>query len=471
MANMKDTSESKLIGVFDRWDRFMGIKARGDELRVVPVGARVLKPTICVVSDSTGQDGYNPAAPAQTQFFDSLAWWAAAYSKGALEVGSVCSVGGWKASDVDLHWGRQVAQKMVTFVVIGVGLNDIYGATDATVASVEASLREWVEGKARDVLGWGGVPIIQTTFPCGSNYFASSAAKRLAAFGHNQWRRDFARKLGVPVLDAEALIIDPASATAEPYAAYVQPNGSPHPGKEIIRTLGKSLWDQTLSKLVVGAGLAQANRYAGNKLFSNPALSGNGGNVNGGNAASVLPDSVWGWQTGTHTTYSVQASTDSRFEFVGAPVKGPWLRVSTDVAQLPQAAGGAVASASQPGVLFFSEGMTFAKGQVIRAQVEIEVVTPNTLLGFDSILQISGGVDTVAHIAASAFTPAANADNAKNQILTPGVITVAMSLVMSEDRAGAGAWLTINPKFSGVAGANGAAVWRARNPMVWRDQG
>lgn len=457
---------SDLYGEFSDDGDFLGFcDAAGVGVSTPPRPA-----TICMVSDSTGSDGFNPAQAIQTQVFDSVAWWAAAYSKGAVIVGSTCSVGGWTTLDVDQHWKTRVADKKVGFVVIGVGLNDIYGATDATVNATDQKLRDWVKTRAREVLSWGGVPVIQTTFPCGSGYFASTATKRLAAFNHNRWRRAFARSAGLPLLDAEALMIDPASATAEPYAAYMQPAGSPHAGKELIRTLGQMLWDQTLSKLVPSVGLEQCNRYASNQLFSNPGFAGNGGNINGGNGASVLPDSVWGWQTGAHTTYSVQASTDSKLAFAGAPVKAGWVRVSTDVGQIAAAAGGASASANQPGVLFFSSGIDFALGDVVRAQAEIEVVTPNTIIGFDSTLQISGGLDTVSHVASSAFTPAANADNAKNQLLTPSVFTLpGLSLTLSEYRAGAGAWLTINPKFSGLNGANGAAVWRVRNVKVWRD--
>lgn len=424
---------------------------------------------LVMVSDSTGSDGFNPANPSQSQWFDSVAWWAAAYSSGAVCVQSRCSVGGWMTADVDGHWQAQVADKLVKFVVFGIGLNDLYAATDGTVAAVEAELRAWYTAKVQEVMAWGGVPIVQTTFPCGSSYFASTPTKRLAAFNHNKWRRGLSAKLGIPLLDAESLIIDPASATAEPYAALMQPSGSPHAGKEIIRTLGKMLWDQTLSKLVPSGGLEQSNKYAENQLFTNPGFSGTDGNVNGGNAASVLPTNVWGWQTDTHTTYSIQASTDSKLEYAGAPVKSPWISVSTDVSALPAAGAGSTHSSAFPGLLFFSSGLNFAVGDVVIAQAEVELVTPNTLIGFDYLLQISGGSDVLSSIAASAFTPGDNADNAKNEIKSPTVITLPpMALSITEAATGAGAWFTVNPKFSGVTGSTGAAVWRIRNVKVYK---
>lgn len=434
------------------------------------VGGGLSEYTIGMVSDSTGVDGFNPAQAVQQQVFDCVAWWAAAYSSGAIRVSTTCSVGGWTTSDVDQYWQSRIAANAPRFVILGVGLNDIYGATDITIDTVEPQLRVWFERRAREVISWGGVPIVQTTFACGTGYFASTTKKRLAAFNHNKWRRALAKSLGVPLLDAEALIIDPASATAEPYAAYMQPNGSPHAGKEIIRTLGKLLWDQSLSKIVSTAPLEQANAYSANQLFSNPGFTGTGGNVNGGNGSSVLPDSVWGWQTGTHTTYSIQASTDSKLAFSGAPVKSPWMRVSTDVSLIAVASGGATASANQPGLLFFSSGLNLSFGDVVKAAAEIEIVTPNTLIGFDVGLSISGGAEVlVSPNASSAFTPTTNADNAKNQILTPTVIVLPeLSVTLTATRTGVGAWLTINPKFSGVSGATGASVWRVRNVKVFK---
>lgn len=424
---------------------------------------------LVMVSDSTGSDGFNPSNPSQQQWFDSVAWWAAAYSSGAVRVQSRCAVGGWMTADVDEHWQAQVADKLVKFVVLGIGLNDIYAATDGTVAAVEAELRSWYAAKVKEVMAWGGVPIVQTTFPCGSSYFASTALKRIAAFNHNKWRRAFAAELGVPLLDAESLIIDPASATAEPYTALMQENGSPHAGKEIIRTLGKMLWDQTLSKMVPSVGFEQSNKYAANQIFSNPGFSGTDGNVNGGNVASVLPSSVWGWQTASHTTYSVQASTDSKLQYAGAPVKSPWVRVSTDVSAIPVAAAGSTQSSAMPGLLFFSSGLNLDVGDVVKAQVEVEFVTPNTLIGLDYSLQVSGGSDVIGDIAASAFTPGSNADNAKNEIKSPTVITLPpLELAITEAGTGVGVWFTINPKFSGVSGATGTAVWRVRNVKVYK---
>lgn len=425
---------------------------------------------IVMVSDSTGADGYEEANPNGGQWFDSVAWWAAAYSSGAVGVQSRCSIGGWTTANVDANWRAQVANKRVKFVVLGIGLNDIYAATDGTVTAETGRLQSWFEEKVREVMAWGGVPIVQTTFPCGSSYFASTATKRIAAFNHNKWRRALSAKLGLPLLDAESLIIDPSSATAEPYAVLMQANGSPHAGKEIIRTLGKMLWDQTLSKMVPSVGIEQSNKYAENQLFSNPGFSGTDGNVNGGDVASVLPSSVWGWQTASHTTYSVQASTDSKLQYAGAPVKSPWVRVSTDVSAIPVAAPGSTQSSAMPGLLFFSSGLSFTAGEVVHAQAEIELVTPNSIIGFDCLLQISGGSDSVNHVGASSFTPGSNADNAKNEIKAPTVFCLpATALTITEDIAGGGAWLTINPKFSGVTGAAGAAVWRVRNVKVWKD--
>lgn len=437
----------------------------------IPIITNGKSNSIVIVSDSTGADGFNPAQSVQQQIFDSVAWWAAAYSKGALSIGSTCSIGGWSTTDVDLYWNSRVASKQTKFVILGIGLNDIYGATDVTVASVESNLRLWYEKKVREVLSWGGVPIVQTTFPCGTSYFSSTTVKRTAAFNHNKWRRALAAKLGVPLLDAEALMIDPSSATAEPYTAYMQPSGSPHAGKEFIRTLGELLWTNSLSKLVASNNEEQVNQYSTNQLFTNPGFSGTGGNINGGNGASVLPDSVWGWSTGTHTTYSIVASTDSKFNFAGAPVKSPWVNVSTDTSLLPTAPNGVASSSAQPGLLFFSSGLNLAIGDVVKARVEIDVITPNTLIGFDISLFISGGTETLtAPNSSSSFTPTVNADNSKNHILTPTTITVPeLSVTSTAAYTGVGVWLTINPKFSGISGATGASVWRVRNVKVFKE--
>lgn len=429
-------------------------------------GESPLPNEIVSVSDSTGMDGYNPAG-AQSIYTDSISWYAAAYSRGALKIGSSCSVGGWTTSDVDAHWSRRVADPMIKFVLLGIGLNNIYGASDAGVAQVEISLRAWYEARAHQVLSWGGTPIVQTIFPAPAGYFAASSAKRLAAFRHNQWRRQFAFENGLPILDVESLVVDPANANGDPYSAYFEP-GSPHPGKEIIRQLGKNLWD-SIKHLTGPIGFhVPAHRYASHEIFTNSALLGTGGNLQTANVASVLPDDVWAWETGSHSTYSVQTASDSKLSFAGAPVMSNWVNVSTDVSGLSTAPGGSPYSASHPGMLFIKTGLSLSAGDVIRGSVEVDVVTPNTLVGFTCSLQDGGGgASFISPSGDSAFSPPTNADNAKNQILTASTFVIP-EIEITLGAPSTSIWMILTPNFSGVSGASGAAVWRARSPRVWK---
>jgi len=427
---------------------------------------------IVMVSDSTGMDGYSEGG-SNTSTRDSIAWWAAAYSGNSIRVASTCSVGSWTTTDVDRNWKLRVSNPKIKYVVLGIGLNNIYGATDGTVASVEATLRTWYEAKIKEVLSWGGVPIVQTMFPVGNTYFAASATKRTYGFNHNKWRREIAFQYGVPLLDAETLAIDKADANANPYSAYFQGTGSPHPGKEILRQLGYDLWNNSLKYYSRSSIVEQANQYTANQLFTNPAFTGVGGNFNGGNdnaGANKLPDSVWGWQTASHTTYSTEVSTDSKFSFAGAPVKAPWVRVSTAIGSIPTAPDGTVQSSAQPGLLFFTSGLNLSAGDTVRATAEIEVVTPNTLIGFTYTLQDNTGTYQYVVSPGSAFTPVLNADNSKNHILTASTFVIPeLSVTLPVALTSAGMWLTINPQFSGVSGGTGNAVWRVRNVKIYKD--
>jgi len=428
--------------------------------------------TICMVSDSTGADGYVEGS-AQQAFNDSYSWWAAAYSGGAIRVGSTCSVGGWTTADVDRNWKARVSSLRIKFPVLGIGLNNIYGATDATVAAVEAALRVWYEAKVREVLAWGGVPIVTTLFPTGAAYAFASTAKRLAAFNHNKWRRELAFNLGVPLLDPETLLVDPTSATADPYTALMQPAGAPHPGSEARRTLGSLLWNNSLKYIVASNNQEQGNRYSSNQLFSNPGFTGTSGNLN--NGAGSLPDNVWGWNVAsgkpTQGTFAITASTDSKFSYAGAPVKSSWITVTTDTAQLTAAPSGIPQSSDQPGLLFFSSGLTVPAGTVARATAEVEIVTPNSIIGFNAQLRDSTGAYVFSGCnAVSSFSPAVNADNASNRILTPTVFTIPeFALTIPADLSNAGIWLVLTPVYAGVTGTTGNAVWRTRNVKVWAD--
>ena len=426
--------------------------------------------TICMVSDSTGADGFNPGG-AQTFYTDSIAWWAAAYSQGSLKVGSSCSVGGWVTADVDTHWATRVATPRVRFPVIGIGLNDIYAAADAAVPATEAALRVWYVAKVRQVIGWGGSPVVQTILTPPTGYFAHTTARRAACIAHNQWRRDLARSLALPLLDAESIVTDKADADANLLAAYTQTN-SPHPGKEIIRQLGRRLWNDSLKYAVIGGGRENdVSRYSTNLIFTNPALTGTGGNMQTG--VGTLPDNVFAWTTGPHTTYSIVPSTDSGMTFTGAPVKSNWINVSTAIGSIAVAGAGQVQSADSPGVLFFSNGLTLSAGDVIKATCEIEVITPNTMVGFSVALQDNTATHSfISPNCSSSFTPSSNADNAKNQ-LQPWAAAdrfqvPEVTLTVGANLTGAGIWLVVTPFFSGLSGATGPAVWRVRAPKVWK---
>ena len=427
--------------------------------------------TICMVSDSTGADGFNPGG-AQTFYADSIAWWAAAYSQGSLKVGSSCAVGGWFTADVDTHWATRVATPRVRFPVIGIGLNDIYAAADAAVPATEAALRVWYTAKIRQAIGWGGSPVVQTILTPPTGYFAHTTVRRAACIAHNQWRRDLARSLALPLLDAESLATDKADADANLLAAYTQTN-SPHPGKEIIRQLGYRLWNESLKYSVVGGGRANdVSRYSANLIFTNPALTGTGGNMQT-TALGTLPDNVWAWTSGAHTTYSIVSATDAGMTFTGAPVKSNWINVSTAIGSIAAAGAGQVQSADSPGLLFFSNGLTLSAGDVIKATCEIEVITPNTLLGFSVALQDNtAAYSFVAPNCTSSFTPTSNADNAKNQLKAWAAAdrfhVPEITLTIGANLSSAGIWMTVTPFFSGVTGATGPAVWRIRAPKVWK---
>lgn len=430
----------------------------------------VKKNTVVIVGDSTTMDGFDITKPTEDGAInDNIAWWACAYSSGKLTLGSTCSVGGWSTKNVDTYWKVRVLDKKCRFVMMAIGLNDIFGATDGTVTSVENNLRIWYKDKCTQITQNGGIPVIVTQVPVPFAY--SSVAKRTAQANHNQWRRDYAKANGYPLLDVAYYVTDPSSVNGDPYAGYTQTN-SPHIGKELIRFLGEMAWKDVFSNFFMGGETKlTTSKFAGNNLFANPMLTGAGGNLNSG--VGAVPDNTWGWMTGSHTTYSSVDSTDAILPIAGAPVIGKWVKVSTNIASIPTASGASKQSSATPGLLFMTSGSAISAGDKISCSAEVEVLTPNTLTGFNIVLSLNGtnGKQTYISSCQSGFTPAVGAtDNVKNQILTPTKFLLPnIPIIVPEGYVAGNIWLTINPIFSGKTGGTGQAEWQVRRVKFWKD--
>lgn len=368
---MQNTSEAPLVGVFDRQDRFIGIKKRGATLGFQSLKARK-RGTWAVMGDSMGSNERSTVGTPET--FVSLNSngplnWLLALSGGGGRVIANYAVGGKTAVQARDEQLASVVLSGAENVMLSLGHNDLFiaGASGADTAAVIISIME-------RLIDCGITPHCAGVL---ARSYQSDALLKQQLLCNDALLSWAVNNPEAVVIDGHRITMDPASAQGANKAGWTLDSApSIHINQSAAYWLGKS-YMVARSKMGLGTGLTRGVSAAADfakapelNLLNNPVLAGTTG-VAGANVTGNVPTD-WGvsWATRTGTGVATVAVVDQVDQDTGAVV-GRSLRVN------PVGGGGAVAAADE---LIITNSASLAArlagGNVIKARATVKANAP-----------------------------------------------------------------------------------------------
>lgn len=325
-------------------------------------------------------DGYGGFTNQSYGFALSWPAYAAMASRGAIRLLQGAALPSWTTASVDQWWDTRVANQRPDIVVLEIGFNNIFGASDSTVDAVIAALKAWWTLRTTQIRLWGGMPVWSTQVTVPTTWGGYTVAKKLAQQKFVSWIRQNAAAQGAALFDFARYVTDSAKTglnAGEALAAY----GADlvHPSNTYRRTLGYQLWNDVLQYMTTRTDYLSNSAFATGLLnWSDPMfLSTSGGSI--GTSAGALPTGCQAWVAGPETTYAVQVTAD-----------GNWVQVTTNTATIGTAIIGN--TASQPGVAVVGSASSpqLVAGATLRCMFDLEVQNATSLYGINFALQVAG---------------------------------------------------------------------------------
>ena len=233
--------------------------------------------------------------------------------------------------------------------------------------------------------------VVLMTHPTASSKPASYGGTQLQwnsqIMAFNQYLRSRVPSIqGAILVDAEAVMIDPVSATAAPKANYLGSDGT-HPSAKGARQIGKAFADALAGYLSFGNLYVPTNNNfnlttaptSGSKILnSNPLFTGSGGTATG-STGTVAATCAAGIATGTATCAdTVVARSDSYGNDQTLVISGA-----------SSGASAFVRSSNNEAISYF------AQGDYLYAQAQISITGMTDVIGIELALYLqSGGVYT-----------------------------------------------------------------------------